>query len=219
MTLVLGAKVRSWPTKSVSFPHGKQWIPWIVPNIGIEISSESMPSSMQAHLSPMSPKCYCPLIFGERQGCPTKPIWSPPSGGKYERWAAEFVHMPFKNVLCTKAGSVFLKNDEKIKKNAHWFSRTGKEGKLNRICFVRFCSKIEIMLPAAAGSNIFGREKARQVDKKSSRYAFGGEFRPPPREGKGAKLCSPPRAGSIFLQNHENTPKWACKRVIRQTFE
>ena len=46
------------------------------------------------------------------------------------------------------------------------------------------------MLPAAAGSNIIGREKARQVDKKSSRYAFGGEFRPPPREGKGAKLCS-----------------------------
>ena len=55
------------------------------------------------------------------------------------------------------------------------------------------------MLPAAAGSNIFGREKARQVDKKSSRYAFGGEFRHhreraeeqnyAPRQGQEAFSC------------------------------
>ena len=36
--------------------------------------AEQKAAAMQAHLSPMSPKCYCPLIFGERQGCPTKPI-------------------------------------------------------------------------------------------------------------------------------------------------
>ena len=52
-----------------------------------------------------------------------------PSGGKYERWAAEFVHMPFKNVLRTKAGSVFLKNDEKIKKMHTDFQ--GREKKEN----------------------------------------------------------------------------------------
>ena len=36
--------------------------------------AEQKAAAMQAHLSPMLPKCYCPLIFGERQGCPTKPI-------------------------------------------------------------------------------------------------------------------------------------------------
>ena len=50
------------------------------------------------------------------------------------------------------------------------------------------------MLPAAAGSNIFGREKARQVDKKSSRYAFGGEFRPPQRE-RAKEQNNAPRLG------------------------
>ena len=52
--------------------------------MGIEISSESMPSPMHARDSLMSPKCYCPLWFGERQGGPTEPIWSPPSGVLYE---------------------------------------------------------------------------------------------------------------------------------------
>ena len=32
-----------------------------------------MPSSVQTHLSPMSPKCYCPLLFGERHwGAPQR---------------------------------------------------------------------------------------------------------------------------------------------------
>ena len=39
------------------------------------------------------------------------------------------------------------------------------------------------------------------------RYAFGGEFRPPPVEGTGAKYSSPLRSGSIFIQNHENSLK------------
>ena len=65
--------------------------------MGIEIRSESMPSPMHAHDSLMSPKCYCPLWFGERQGCLTKPIWSPPSGVLYEWMMHESSVFPREN--------------------------------------------------------------------------------------------------------------------------
>ena len=77
--------------------HGKQWNPWIALYMGIEIRSESMPSPMHAHDSLMSPKCYCPLWFGERQGCPTEPIWSPPSGVLYEWMMHESSLFPREN--------------------------------------------------------------------------------------------------------------------------
>ena len=47
--------------------------------------------------------------------------------------------------------------------------------------------KIEIMLPAWAGSNIFVREMARQVGEGSSQDISGSEFWTPYREGKGVK--------------------------------
>ena len=97
MALVLQTKVRPGPIESVSFPKEKQWIPWIALNMGIEIRSESMPSPMHAHDSLMSPKCYCPLWFGERQVCPTEPIWSPPSGVLYEWMMHESSLFPREN--------------------------------------------------------------------------------------------------------------------------
>ena len=97
MALVWQTKLRAGPIERVSFPYEKQWIPWIGLNMGIEISSESMPSPMHAHDSRMSPKCYCPLWFGERQVCPTEPIWSPPSGVLYEWMMHESSLFPRKN--------------------------------------------------------------------------------------------------------------------------
>ena len=97
MALVWQTKLRTGPIESVSFPKGKQWIPWITPNTGIEIRSESMPSPIHAHEGLMSPKCYCPLWSGERQVCPTKPIWSPPSGVLYEWMMHESSLFPREN--------------------------------------------------------------------------------------------------------------------------
>ena len=65
---------------------------------------------------------------------------------------------------------------------AHEFSRREKDEKGRQFLALQ-SPKIEIMLPAWAGSNIFGREMARQVDKRSSRCAFGSEFGASKREG------------------------------------
>ena len=53
--------------------------------------------------------------------------------------------------------------------------------------FVLFGPKVEIMLPARAGSNIIGREMACQIYKRSSQGASGSDSWIPYREGKEAK--------------------------------
>ena len=65
---------------------------------------------------------------------------------------------------------------------AHEFSRREKDEQGRQFLALQ-SPKIEIMLPVWAGSNIFGREMARQVDKRSSRCTFGSEFGASKREG------------------------------------